>query len=71
MSKRLMHDRDLIGTQVVDYVDRVKVRRLRRERIQRIQSELSKVDFGGLILFDPINLPSGTTPEIFLLSLRR
>ena len=51
-----MHQRDLIGTVVVDYDETVDVRRLRRERLQRLQAEMASADLGGMILFDPINV---------------
>ena len=51
-----MHQRDLIGTVVVDYDETVDVRRLRRERLQRLQAEMASADLGGMVLFDPINV---------------
>ena len=51
-----IQEKDLIGTNAVDFEDRVDVRRLRRERLQRLQAEVGKAGLGGLLLFDPLNV---------------
>ena len=56
MCAKEMHEKDVMGTQVVDYEERIDVRRLRRERIGRIQEELARANLGGILLFDPINV---------------
>ncbi|MCH7997511.1 MAG: aminopeptidase P family protein [Chloroflexi bacterium] len=55
-----MHERDVLGRQVVDFEARVDVKRLRRERIQRIQAELVKADLGAILLWDPVNMRYAT-----------
>ena len=55
-----MHERDLIGLNVVDFDERVDVKRLRRERIQRLQAELAKTDLGAALFFDPVNVRYAT-----------
>ena len=55
-----MHERDLIGTHVVDFDERVDVKRLRQDRIDRLQAEMAKSDLGALILMDPVNVRYAT-----------
>ena len=55
-----MHERDLIGPNVVDFDERVDVKRLRHERIQRLQAELAKTDLGAALFFDPVNIRYAT-----------
>lgn len=73
MCAKQMHEKDVVGTQVVDFEERVNVRRLRLERIGRIQAELARAELGGLILFDPINVRYATGTrnfETFFLHLK-
>ena len=73
MCAKKLHEKDVVGTQVVDFEERVDVRRLRLDRIGRIQAELARANLGGLILFDPINVRYATGTrnfETFLLHLK-
>ena len=73
MGVKQLHEKDVVGTQVVDFEERVDVRRLRRERVGRIQGELARAGLGGLLLFDPINVRYATGTrgfETFLLHLK-
>ena len=73
MCAKRIHEKDVAGTQVVDFEERVDVRRLRRERIGRIQAELARANLGGLLLFDPINVRyaiGARNFETFLLHLK-
>ena len=51
-----IQESDLIGTNAVDFEERVDVRRLRRERLQRLQDQIGKSGLSGLLLFDPVNV---------------
>lgn len=55
-----IHQRDLVGQQVVDYDERIDMARLRRERVGRIQAELAKRDLGAVLLYDPLNVRYAT-----------
>ena len=73
MCAKPFHEKDVVGTQVVDFEERVDVRRLRLERIGRIQAELARANLGGLLLFDPINVRYATGTrnfETFFLHLK-
>lgn len=73
MHIKKLHDKDVVGTQVVDFEERVDVRMLRRERLGRIQAELARANLGGLLLFDPINVRYATGTrnfETFFLHLK-
>ena len=73
MCAKPIHEKDVVGTQVVDYEERVDVKRLRKERVARIQAELAKANLGGLLLFDPINVRYATGTrgfETFFLHLK-
>ena len=73
MSAKRIHEKDVVGTQVVDFEERIDVRRLRLERIGRIQAELGRAGLGGLLLFDPINVRYATGTrnfETFFLHLK-
>ena len=59
MIKKL-HERDLIGSQIVDYDEIVDIKRLRQERLAKLQSALAKKNMGGIILFDPVNVRYAT-----------
>ena len=59
-STKKMHERDLIGTHVVDFDERVDVKRLRRQRIKRLQLEITKAELGAILLFDPVNVRYAT-----------
>ena len=50
------HEKDLVGTQVVDFEQRVDIKRLRQDRLQRLQSEMAAADLEALLLFDPVNI---------------
>lgn len=50
------HEKDLVGTQVVDFEQRVDIRRLRQDRLNRLQSEMAAADLEALLLFDPVNI---------------
>ena len=73
MCAKQLHEKDVAGTQVVDFEERVDVRRLRLDRIGRIQAELARANLGGLLLFDPINVRYATGTrnfETFFLHLK-
>jgi Xaa-Pro aminopeptidase len=55
-----LHQRDLVGRQVVDYEPRVDAGRLKRERLARLQAEMGKADLGAVLLYDPINIRYAT-----------
>ncbi|MFQ5933214.1 MAG: M24 family metallopeptidase [Dehalococcoidia bacterium] len=57
---KALHQRDLVGAQVVDFDERVDIRRLRRQRIGRLQAEIAKADLGAALLFDPVNVRYAT-----------
>ncbi len=57
---KALHERDLVGTHVVDFEERVDMKRLRRDRIAKLQEEIAKADLGGLLLFDPVNIRYAT-----------
>ena len=42
------HQLDLLGQDVVDFEERVDIPRLKKERLERVQSEMAKADLGGL-----------------------
>lgn len=49
------HQKDLLGTHVVDFEERIDIERLRSERLQRLQAEMAKLQLGAVLLFDPTN----------------
>ncbi len=51
-----LHQKDLVGTQVVDFEQRVDVSRLRQDRLHRLQSEMAAADLEAMLLFDPVNI---------------
>lgn len=53
---KLLHQKDLVGTQVVDFEQRVDIGRLRRDRLHRLQSEMALADVEAVLLFDPVNI---------------
>ena len=55
-----IHQKDLLGTHIVDFEERVDIERLRRERIQRLQAEIAKLNLGAVLLFDPTNIRYAT-----------
>lgn len=55
-----VHQRDLVGQQIVDYEPRVDVARLKRERLARLQAEIGRADLGAVLLYDPINIRYAT-----------
>jgi Xaa-Pro aminopeptidase len=57
---RQLHQRDLVGRQIVDYEPRVDVARLKRERLARLRAEMTKADLGAVLLYDPINIRYAT-----------
>lgn len=65
MCAKRIWEKDVVGTQVVDFEERVDVRRLRLERVGRIQAELARANLGGLLLFDPINVRYATGTRNF------
>ena len=54
------HEKDLVGQQMVDYEDRVDVARLKRDRLARLQGEITRLDLGGILMFDPVNVRYAT-----------
>ncbi|MFQ5874100.1 MAG: M24 family metallopeptidase, partial [Dehalococcoidia bacterium] len=69
---RNAHERDLVGQKIVDFDERVDIPRLNRERLARVQAEMAKVDLGGILLFDPINIRYATgvrSSEVYNLRL--
>ena len=52
--------RDLVGQNVVDFDERVDIARLRRDRVEKLQAEIARLDLGGLLLLDPLNLRYAT-----------
>lgn len=57
---KALHERDLVGSHIVDFDERVDMKRLRRERIMKLQAEIAKADLGGVLLFDPVNVRYAT-----------
>ena len=57
---KALHQRDLIGGHAVDFEERVDMKRLRRERIEKLQAEIAKADLGAVVLFDPVNVRYAT-----------
>jgi Xaa-Pro aminopeptidase len=55
-----VHQRELVGQQIVDYETRVDVARLKRERLIRLQAEIGKAGLGAALLYDPINIRYAT-----------
>ena len=73
MCAKPTHEKDLTGRQVVDFEDRVDVRRLRLDRLARLQAEIARAGLGSMLLFDPINVRYATGTrnfETFLLHLK-
>ena len=62
MSPKPFHQKDVTGRQVVDFEERIDVKRMRRDRIARLQEEIAKADLGAILLWDPVNMryASGT-----------
>ena len=54
------HQKDLVGQQMVDYEDRVDVARLKRDRLARLQGEIARLELGGILMFDPVNVRYAT-----------
>ena len=44
---RFGSQRDLLGQEIVDFDERVDVKRLKKERLARLQGEMAKADLGG------------------------
>ena len=57
---KLAHQKDLVGQQMVDFEDRVDVARLKRDRLARLQGEMARLDLGGILMFDPVNVRYAT-----------
>ncbi|MBI2467365.1 MAG: aminopeptidase P family protein [Candidatus Rokubacteria bacterium] len=55
-----VHQRDLVGQQIVDYEARVDIARLKRERLGRLQAEIGRADLAGVLLYDPVNIRYAT-----------
>lgn len=55
-----VHQRDLVGQQIVDYEARVDIARLKRERLARLQAEIGKADLGAVLLYDSVNIRYAT-----------
>ncbi|HEV8677109.1 MAG TPA: Xaa-Pro peptidase family protein [Methylomirabilota bacterium] len=55
-----VHQRDLVGQQIVDYEPRVDAARLKRERLARLQAELGRAELGAALLYDPLNIRYAT-----------
>ena len=53
---KMLHQKDLVGTQVVDFEARVDVGRLRQDRLHRLQTEMAAADIEAVLLFDPVNI---------------
>ena len=53
---KMLHQKDLVGTQVVDFEQRVDIGRLRQDRLHRLQSEMAAADIEAVLLFDPVNI---------------
>ena len=53
---RQTHQKDLIGSQVVDFESRVDMERLKADRLARLQSAMAAADLDALLLFDPVNI---------------
>ena len=54
------HTRDLTGTQIVDYEERVDIPRLKRERLARLRAEMARADLAGVLLYDSLNIRYAT-----------
>ena len=48
------HEMDLLGRDIVDFEKRVNIPRLKKERLERLQTQMAKADLGGMLLFDPL-----------------
>jgi Xaa-Pro aminopeptidase len=73
MSIKKLAQRDLVGTQIVDYDEIVDVKRLRKERLDRLQEQCAIYDLGGMLMVDPVNVRYATGvrgSEIVSLRLR-
>ena len=57
---KVAHQKDLVGQQVVDYEDRVDVARLKKDRLARLQEQMARLDLGGILMFDPVNVRYAT-----------
>ena len=53
---KMLHQKDLVGTQVVDFEQRVDIGRLRQDRLHRLQTEMATADIEAVLLFDPVNI---------------
>ncbi len=51
-----VHEKDLVGTQVVDYEQRVDINRLRKDRLHKLQAEMAAADIEAVLFFDPVNI---------------
>lgn len=51
---------DLMGTNAVDFEDRVDMDRLKTERLGRLREQMTVADLGGMLLFDPHNIRYST-----------
>ena len=60
MSPKQFHEKDVTGRQVVDFEERIDVKRMRRDRIARLQAEIAKADLGAILLWDPVNMRYAT-----------
>jgi Xaa-Pro aminopeptidase len=57
---REAHQRDLVGTGIVDYERRVDIDRLKRERLARVREQMAAHDLAGMLLTDQLNLRYAT-----------
>jgi Xaa-Pro aminopeptidase len=55
-----VHQRDLVGREIVDYEPRADVARLKRERLARLQAEMGRAELGAVLLYDPLNIRYAT-----------
>lgn len=60
MSPLQFHEKDVTGRQVVDFEERIDVKRMRRDRIVRLQAEIAKANLGAILLWDPVNMRYAT-----------
>ncbi|MBV9522857.1 MAG: aminopeptidase P family N-terminal domain-containing protein, partial [Alphaproteobacteria bacterium] len=57
---QLHRARKSVGLGLIDHRAQPDMARLRQYRMARVQAELRRLDYGGAVLYDPINLRYAT-----------
>src|SRR5438046_2959607 len=57
---RLHQARKSVGFGLADYIAQPDMVRMRKYRMGRLQAELKRRDYGGAILYDPVNIRYAT-----------